>query len=136
MSTSVMTAVLDALKADSSLVLFLGSTANIITSHISQAKIFPAVSVFQNTESSKKRVGYKAVKTRDQYSIYQVDVASTKTMQETFEIADLIDILCVGDNIAGTLAWQKVSDSDQFEEDVHVFHKALRYSFQYVITDA
>lgn len=136
MSTLVMTAVLDALKADSALVTFLGSADNVISSHISQASIFPAVSVFQNTESAKKRVGYNAVKTRDQYPIYQIDVASTETKQETFEIADLVDILCVGDNITGTMAWQKVSDSDQFEADVHVFHKALRYSFQYSITDA
>ena len=136
MSKLVMTTVLAALKADSSLVTLLGSASNITMSHISQTNAFPGVTVIQNTESSKKRVGYAAVKTRDQYPTLQVDCWTKKSMQEAYQIADLIDILCVGDNISGTLAWQKVSDSDQFEADVHVYHKALRYSFQYVITDS
>lgn len=131
-----MTAVLAALKADSSLITLLGSANNITMAHISQTNAFPSVTVIQNTESAKKRVGYIAVKTRDQYPIVQIDCWTKKSFQEAYQIADLIDILCVGDNIVGTLAWQKVSDSDQFEADVHVFHKALRYSFQYVITDS
>ena len=136
MSKLVMKAVIDALKADSTLVALLGSANNITMAHISQTGAFPGVTVMQNTESSKKRVGYNAVKTRDQYPTIQIDCWTKKSFQEAYQIADLVDIRCVGDNISGTLAWEKVSDSDQFEEDVHVWHKALRYSFQYAITDA
>lgn len=131
-----MTTVIAALKADSSLTALLGSADNITMAHISQAGLFPGVTVIQNAESSKKRVGFIAVKTRDQYPIVQIDCWTKKSFQEAYLIADLVDILCIGDNITGTFAWQKVSDSDQFEADVHVFHKALRYSFQYVITDS
>ena len=137
MSKLVMTAVIAALKADSSLVTLLGSASNITMAHISQTGAFPGVTVIQNTESSKKRVGYNTVHTRDQYPTLQIDCWTKKSMQEAYQIADLVDIVCVSDSIGNTtLAWTKVSDSDQFEEDVHVYHKALRYSFQYAITDA
>ena len=137
MSKTVMKAVIDALKADSSLVTLLGSANNITMAHISQTGVFPGVTVMQNTESSKKRVGYNAVHTRDQYPVIQIDCWTKKSMQEAYQIADLVDIVCVSDGIGNTtLGWQKVSDSDQFEEDVHVYHKALRYSFQYAITDS
>lgn len=135
MSKLVMKAVIDALKGDSSLTTLLGSANNITMTHISQTGSFPGVTVIQNTESAKKRVGYNAVKTRDQYPTIQIDCWTKKSLQEAYQIADLVDILCVGDNISGTRCWQKVSDSDQFEEDVHVFHKALRYSYEYTITD-
>jgi len=132
-----MKAVMDTLKAYSALTSLLGSADNIVTGHISQENAFPCVTLIQNNEPTKKRTGYIAYqKVRDQYPILQIDCWSKKSEQETYEIADLLDIHLIGDNVSGTRSWEKVTDSDQFEKDVHIFHKALRYSYEYTITDA
>ena len=135
MTKTVLKEVRDTLLADSTLITLLGGNY-IYMAEIMQAKQFPSVTLRLTSEGSKKRVSYDTFKKRDNTPLIQIDVWSKKSRLETYNIADRIDKLLVADTVSGTHGWNKVSDSDMFEPDVNVYHKPLRYSFAYVVSDA
>ena len=134
MTKTVLKEVRDTLLADSTLTTLLGGNY-IYMAEIMQAKQFPSVTIRLTSESSKKRVSYGTFKKRDQNPLTQIDVWSKKSRQETYNIADRVDKLLVADTVSGTYGWNKVSDADLFENDTRVYHKPLRYSFAYTLTD-
>jgi len=107
----------------------------------------PAVTVMENNEKSIPRVGYIAgPKTRDNSPTVQIDVWVSSadesfpcTGEDADMIAERIDQLLldasspVTDTRAGT--WQKTSSSQQHDEDTRIWHNALRYTFEYSLTD-
>jgi len=135
MTRTVLKEVRDTLLADSELTTLLGGNY-VYLAEIMQVKIFPSVTLRLVTGSSKKRVSYNTFKKRDNEETLQIDCWSKKSRLETYNLADRIDKLLVANSVSGTLSWIKISDSDLFESDLNIFHKPLRYSFAYLISDA
>jgi hypothetical protein len=134
MTKSIIKAVRDTLVADDTLTTILGGEY-IYMSEIMQTMQIPSVTLRLTSESSKNRVGYATYKKRDNRAIIQCDIWSKKSRQETYEIADQIDVNLMSWSVTGTRCWSKVSDSDMYEEDTKIYHKAIRFEFEYVITD-
>lgn len=135
MTRTILKAIRDALLANAGLVAALGGNY-VHTAEIMQTKQFPSVTLRLVGEGSKKRVGYFTIKKRDNTPIIQIDVWSKDSRLDTYNIADIIDEIAVSDSISSTRCWLKVSDSDMYEEDTQIYHKPLRYSFEYTIDDA
>lgn len=135
MTKTILKAVRDTLLADSTLTTLLGGNY-IYLAEIAQTKIFPSVTLRLTSEGSKKRVGYDQFKKRDNTPLLQIDCWSKKSRLETYNIADRIDKLLIANSVSGTRSWIKISDGDMFESDTNVYHKPLRYSFEYTIDDS
>jgi len=129
-----MKAVQDLLKDNAILQELLGGEY-VSVAEIMQPAVFPSVTIRLTSEGSKKRVSYDTFKKRDNSPIIQVDIWSNVSRLETYNIADQIDELLVGNSVPNTRSWIKVSDGDMFEPDTRIFHKPLRYSFEYTLTD-
>ena len=135
MTTTILAAVKTLLKTDHTLQTLLGGQY-VTVENIAKIKQFPAVTLAVRSEGSKKRTGYRTIKKRDNATILAVDIWSNTTKILTYQVADRIDALLVADTVPGTRSWQKVSDSDLFEDDTQVFHKALNFQFKYTLNDA
>lgn len=134
MTKSIIKAVRDTLVADSIITTLLGGNY-IYFSEIMQAAQFPSITLRLSSESSKNRVGYATYKKRDNYATIQCDIWSKKSRQQTYEIADALDENFMAWSVSSTRCWSKISDSDMYEDDTRINHKAMRYSFEYVVTD-
>ncbi len=134
MTRIVLKEVRDTLLADSELTTLLGGNY-VFMAEIAQAKQFPSVTLRLTSEGSKKRTSYGTFKKRDNTPLIQIDVWSKKSRLETYNIADAIDELLVSDSVSDTRSWIKTSDADMFEPDTRIYHKPLRYSFAYTLTD-
>jgi hypothetical protein len=135
MTKSILTAVRDTLVADSILTALLGGNY-IFMAEIMQAAQFPSITLRLTSESSKNRVGYTTYKKRDNYATIQCDIWSKKSRQETYEIADVLEENLMSWSVSGTRCWSKTSDGDMYEDDTKIYHKPMRYSFEYIVTDA
>lgn len=134
MTTAIIKAVRDTLVADGTLTTLLGGNYIYMT-EIMQANQFPSITLRLNSEGSKKRVGYFAIKKRDNTPILQCDIWSKSSRYQTYQIADVVDEILVSDSVSGTRSWTKIIDGDMYESDTKIYHKPLRYSFEYTITD-
>lgn len=134
MTKAVLKEVRDTLLADSALTALLGGDY-IFVAEIMQAKTFPSITLRLTSEGSKKRVSYDTFKKRDNTPLLQCDVWSKESREETYNIADAVDELLVQNSVSDTRSWIKISDSDMFEQDTRIYHKPLRYSFAYTLTD-
>jgi hypothetical protein len=134
MTKAILKAIRDLLIADDALTTLLGGEY-IYVAEIMQANQFPSVTLRLTSEGSKKRVSYNTFKKRDNSPIVQIDVWSKKSREETYKLSDRIDKLLISDAVPDTFGWTKISDGDMFEDDLRIFHKPLRYSFAYVLTD-
>ena len=135
MTKAIIKAVRDAMLAHTTLTTALGGNY-IYFSEIMQTNQIPSITMRINTESSYKRVGYNASKKRDNSATLQCDIWSKSSRQQTYEIADILEALLMGENVTNTRCWTKTSDSDQYEADTEIYHKALRFTFDYTITDS
>ena len=135
MTKAILKEVRDTLLADSTLTTLLGGNY-VFVAEIMQAKTFPSITLRLTSEGSKKRVGYGTFKKRDNTPMIQCDIWSRKSREETYDIADRLDKLLVANTVSGTYSWIKISDADIFEQDTRIYHKPLRYSFAYLISDA
>jgi hypothetical protein len=135
MTRTIIKAIRDALLANAGLVAALGGDY-VYMAEIMQTNQIPAVTLRLTSEGSKKRVGYNSIKKRDNSPLIQIDVWSKKSRLETYNIADIIDEIVVSDSITDTRSWIKIGDGDMYEPDTKIYHKPLRYSFDYTITDA
>jgi len=133
MKTTIFAAVRNALKADATLLGYLGG-AYIYRRHPAQTPKVPSVTLDENSEKSKLRVGYKTHKSRDLSPVLQVDIWIASSGEDLDRIAYRIDELLFA-GIAGTRSWERISSSDHYDEDLKAFHKVLRYSFEYSVTD-
>jgi len=134
MTKTIIKAVRDTLVGDGDLTTALGGNY-IYMSEIMQAKQFPSITLRLNSEGSKNRVGYMSSKKRDNNPILQCDIWSKSSRQKTYEIADILDEILMSWAVTNTRCWIKVSDGDMYESDTGIFHKPIRYSFEYTITD-
>ena len=135
MLESIYIAIRNLLKGDSTIQTLLGGQY-VYISYIMQAKQYPSITILENTEHSKKRTSYNHFKVRQNGSVIQIDCWSKKSRLETVKFANRIDELLVSDGVADTWGWEKISDGDIFESDTRIYHKPLRYSFSYKITDS
>jgi len=135
MIESIYTGIRNLLKEDNEIQTLLGGQY-VYISYIMQAKQYPSITILENTERSKKRTSYNHFKVRQNKSIIQIDCWSKKSRLETVKLANRIDELLVSDGVAFTWGWEKISDGDLFEFDINVYHKPLRYSFSYSVTDS
>lgn len=134
MTKTILKAIRDLLKDDSALQILLEGEY-VYMAEIMQAKQFPSVTLRLTSEMSKKRTSYNQFEKRDNSAVIQIDVWSKKSRLETYNIVDIIDELLVADLVPNTRSWIKISDGDMFEPDTNVYHKPLRYSFAYTLTD-
>ena len=142
MKTTVFQGIIDAIASDATILGYLGGTY-VFRGKADGLAHVPSITVRETTESSLKRVCYNAFPVRDNDVAVQVDVwvsAAGESFPYTGEhidqIAERVDELLVGATpVSGTRAWQKVGSSQQYEDDTSIWHNALRYTFQYSITD-
>lgn len=141
MNSSVMEGILDGLNGDALILEYLGG-AHVFRGWINQDTIIPCITVIENNENSKPRVGYAISGHRDNSSTIQIDIWISKshegfpcTNDDLDVIAQRIDEFLFHTGVTNTHLWDKVSTSEQFEPDTGLFHKALRYSFRYNLQD-
>lgn len=135
MTKAILKAVRDLLKADEIIQGILGGEY-VYVAEIMQSNTFPSITLRLTAEGSKKRVSYDTFKKRDNSPIIQIDCWSKKSRIQTYNLADQIDELLVADSVSGTRSWIKISDGDMFEPENRVYHKPLRYSFEYTLIDS
>lgn len=123
------------LKDDTTMQSLLGGEY-VYVSYVSQTNQIPSVTILQNNENSTKRTCYNQFKERELSSTVQIDVWSECTVKETVDIANRIDALLMLTGVTNTWGWEKIQDSDTFEDDTRVYHKALRYTFMEKVTDS
>lgn len=142
MRADVFAAIRDALLADTTLTGLLGGSYIYRARGVQPAHI-PSITLLENNESSKLRVGYNTFRTRDQSPTLQVDIwidTNQETAPCTGEDADMIaeqidEILFAPGAVTGTYGWSRISSSTQHDEDIGGIHIARRYSFAYQTTD-
>lgn len=134
MTKTIIKAVRDTLVADGTLTTLLGGNC-IYMAEIMQAAQFPSITLRLTSESSKNRVGYATYKKRDNHAAIQCDIWSKKSRQQTYEVADLVDVNLMAWSVPNTRCWSKISDGDMYEEDTKIYHKPMRYSFEYIVAD-
>lgn len=144
---TVFQAILDKLNDDATLQGYFGSTFFAFRARTDAPFTVPSITVAENNEKSKARVGYTTTaKIRDNSPTIQVDVwvsSADESFPCTGEDADLIAeridalLLNASSPVTGTIAgtWQKTSSSQQHEQDERIWHNALRYGFAYSMTD-
>ena len=143
MNTTVFQAILDNLQADTTLTGYLGGAYIFRAKAVAPSQI-PSVTLQTNNEKSDKRAGYNSSKHRDASPTIQIDVWVSdqhEGMPCTGEDADIIanridsTILNPTSQITGTYGWSKTTESQQHEDETGIWHNALRYTFQYTLTD-
>lgn len=126
----------------------------VLVSYIGEGRVFraksgigislPAVTLQENSESSMPDVSYCRFRTRTNDPVLQADIwvngnaeESPRTGEALELIANRVDeVLLDAENpVSGTRMWRRITSSQQFEEDTKFWHAALRYSFQYRLTD-
>lgn len=144
MKAAVFQAILTKLTSDATLVSRLGG-ALVYRRQTDRIGHIPSITISENTEASVPRVGYRTIRMRDNSPVLQVDIwvsgddeSSPNSGEDADLIAERVDelLLDASSPVTGTQQWARTSSSQQFEDDVRVWHNALRYSFQYSITDA
>jgi len=133
MKLTIFALVRNTLKNDAPLQGYLGG-AYVYRRHPAQVPKVPSVTIDENNERSKPRVGYTTHRTRDLSPTIQVDVWVPSSGEDLDRIAYRVDELLLP-GVTGTRAWERISSSDQYDEDLKAYHKALRYSFEYSVTD-
>ena len=146
MHTTIFAAVVDKLNDDATLQGYFGSTFFAYRAKMAAPAQIPSISVGENTEKSAPRVGSLTTKRRDASPTLQIDIWVSShseefpcTGEDADTIAERVDelLLTPSKAVTGTLqgSWSKVSGSQQHEDDTTIWHNALRYSFQYSLTD-
>jgi len=147
MKGTVFQGILDKLNNDATLQGYFGSDFFAFRAGPLTPLAIPSITVMENTEKSKARVGYTTTaKTRDNSPTIQVDIwvsSGDESFPCTGEDADLIAeridelLLDATSPVTGTKAgtWQKMGSSQQHESDERIWHNAPRYSFDYSTTD-
>ena len=136
MTTAIIKAIRTALLGDSAITALLGGDY-VFMSEIMQTNQFPSITIKLSSESSKRRVGYFAIKKRDNGDILACDIWSKSSRYQTYQIADRIDVVLISADVSGTRSWTKIgSGGDMYEADTKIYHKPMRYSFEYTITDS
>lgn len=143
MKLAVFHAVLARLTEDPVLQDYLGD-GQIVRAKAGAPAQLPAITLQENNESSRPDVSYATFRTRTNDPVLQVDIWVRENREEfpsTGEdletIANRVDavLLDAAAPVSGTRLWRKISGSQQFEADTKIWHAALRYAFQYRLTD-
>lgn len=143
MITSVFQAILDNLNKDSILTGYIGANHCYRARMVAPSQV-PSITLMQNNEKSDCRPGYNSSKHRDSTPTIQIDVwvsSNDETFpssgEDTDIIANRIDevILNPVTPITGTFGWSKDTESQQHDNEVNIWHNALRYSFRYSAQD-
>jgi hypothetical protein len=135
MKAALTAAIIDLLRADPALTTLLGGATAIFPGHISQGYQFPCVTVLENSETGKKRLGYFDQKTRDQAAVIQVDVWMKTSYLEAETVMNRVEAVLIPDPIDTTWGWEKMAEAVSFEPDLAVYHVMSRFRFEYSITD-
>lgn len=125
---------MDALNASTTLKAIIGATNPVKMSQSNKVAVFPSVTFFENSETGKKMVGYNSSKNRWHDNVLQIDIFSKTSWEQTMEMEEIVDKILIA-NITGTISWIKIYQNNLFEEDTNLYHKVIRYSFKYLITD-
>lgn len=143
MNTGLFASIIAALRADATLLTYLGGAYVFRAKTIAPSQV-PSVTVQTNNEKSDPRPGSINSGHRDAAPTIQVDIWISDlhegfpcTGEDADTIANRIDevILHPATAIAGTYGWSKTTESQQHEDDTGIWHNAIRYSFQYTLQD-
>lgn len=145
MKTAIFQAIIDKLRKDATLTGYLGTNKVFRIKNLAPAQI-PCITVGENSERSTPRPGYNTTKVRDNTPTIQVDIWVSSadesfpcTGEDADQIAEQVDKVLLDSTspVAGTLAgsWVKASSSQQHDYETSIWHNALRFSFQYQVTD-
>lgn len=144
MISAVFQAILDKLNDDATLQAYFSTTFFAYRAKSYAPFVVPSITLMENNEKSATRAGYSGSKVRENSTAIQVDVwvsSADESFPCTGEDADLIaeridEVLLDGTTpVTGTTSWQKVSSSQQHENDERIWHNALRFSFRYSALD-
>ena len=143
MIATVLAAVISKMSTDATLIGYLGG-AFVYPGWLTENMTIPCVTAIENNESSTPRVGYAVYKNRDNAPMLQIDIWISRddedgpnTIEDIEQIVNRIDVLFIGDNVANTRSWRRVSSSGPSKDpdDQRLIHKSLRYGFEYKVTD-
>lgn len=142
MNLTIWSNILTPLNADATILSYLGG-ARVFRGWINQDTVIPCITVTENNETTTQRVGYLVNAHHRLNTVYvQFDVWVSKdtqgfpcTKDDLDTIAQYLDYFILHTGFTNTGLWEKVSTSEQFESDTALFHKALRYKFNYKLTD-
>lgn len=135
MTVSINKALIAALRGDTGILTALGG-AHVFARHHAGVQKIPGVYLTLNGESSKRRPGFNAApafRIRDNRSTIQLDIFDNRTAALADGIADAVDAAIFKADITGTRSWERVSRTEQYENDTGLHHIAARYQFAYSI---
>lgn len=143
MNPTVFADIIDLLRNNADLQALLGGPYVFRAYGVTPAHL-PSVTLLENNESSKLRVGYNSHRNRDNSPTLQVDIwidTNQETAPCTGEDADMIaeqidEILFAPGAVTGTYGWTRTSSTTQNDSDIGGIHIARRYSFKYKLTDS
>jgi len=140
MIVSILAALRTLLHDDSTLQGLLGG-AYVYLGWKTNKMHVPCVTIVENNESSFRRTCYDQFKTRDNAPTIQIDIwvdenseTAPNAPEDIEPIANRIDVLLFRTGVTNTRAWGRVSSSGPYPEE-NLFHKALRYRFEFSIID-
>ena len=134
MTTEIFESVRNTLLANGDLISLLGGEY-VLAAELMDGYHYPAVTLRLGNEGGVPRTGYIVNKKRDMTPTIQCDLWSKKSKRETYLLAAITDMVFLSWAVPETRCWKKVSDSDQYEKDTNIYHKATRFGFEYTITD-
>jgi hypothetical protein len=139
MNPTVMTSLWTLLDTDSTLLALLAG--RVFLGWKTDEMDIPCATIAENNESSTPRVCYGANYHRDSSPTVQIDIWIERTretapnsVEDVEAIVTRIDWLLFRTGVTNTRGWRRVSSSGPTPEG-NLFHKALRYEFQYSVTD-
>lgn len=133
MKRDISKSIMDTLNGSTLLSAIIGQNA-VRMGQTNTVSSFPSVTFFENNERAKKRAGYRFWKKRDHSTTLQIDIFSKTSWEQTMQIEEIVDKILLS-GVSGTRSWVKIYQNNIFEEDTNLYHKVIRYSFEYSIED-
>lgn len=145
MTVAILASIINSLSADATILSYLGGDY-VFRAKTTAPEQIPSITVKINNERSTPRPGYITTKKRDNYPTAQVDIWVSDAGDSFPHSGDDIDtiegrideiLLDASAPPAGTLAgtWEKESSTQDHEDETGIWHNALRYTFQYALSD-
>ena len=134
MNVAVMQGILNLLMADTTLTGLLGA-ASIFPGWIQQGYTLPCITVTENNETSRKRVGYTHYGHRDQEAVVQIDAWTKESYRACETLMNRVETTLIPDSVADTRGWEKIGESISHESDIGTYHGMARFRFKYNLED-
>lgn len=121
---------------------YLGSTDRVIIGWINQDTGVPCITIYETSESSTLRPGYKVYKHRDNAPVVSIDTwinrnanSGPTTSLDLNMISDYAEWLLLTTGITGTRSWNRLSSNELLDNANSYLHKSRTYGFEYSLQD-